>query len=104
MAGVYSTLFYKGAINTSTVTAYTVPDGFVAVLRCIDVHNAAGGSNVIQVYDVDDGHGWAGTTLAADEYFLWRGRQVMAAGDELGLQASANFGYFRVSGYLLDTG
>lgn len=81
MSSVYSTHFIS-AVGLVGTRAFTVPAGFVAVLRDLDVYNG-GGFSATQVYL----HGGLGQTIWFNNfagpgaaYASWRGRQVLTAG------------------------
>lgn len=105
MAGVYSTRFVELPLEAPSSTSYTVPDGFVAVVRDINCRfvGGSGGPMVVQVADpnfviaVLDG-GDPVTGMAQ-----WRGREVLNAGEELQLLNLGTVeGSCSVSGYLLN--
>ena len=101
MAAPYSIKVFSGLVGPGSVTAYTVADGDVMVLRDVDIYNFSTSANAIQVYDVIAGHEFIHQTLAGNTTYQWQGRQVFVAGDELGVYATVASAYFRCSGFLL---
>lgn len=103
MAGVYSTSFIaEHALSGSVV--YTVPDGFVAIVRDIDVY--VNGDLIATTYyavdaDTDGTFAWFVSPNEADPgLYSWRGRQVFLAGESFAF-ISGNVCDVRISGYLL---
>jgi hypothetical protein len=99
---VYSTRFLGSYLPTSPVE-YTVPDDFVAVLRCADVwyDGAVGGGTAAIVVSSIGYLMECLPTGGTPETFTWRGRQVLNAGETV--YFSDNVEHFSVllSGYLL---
>ena len=105
MAKIYSTQFFNGENDTDGAVLYTVPSGFVAVVRSIDVHHvpsAAGqvcgcvlGSTFVQLGVA------AGTTSYNPP--PWSGRQVLTAGQAMEGVFSGFYQQIAISGYLLST-
>lgn len=98
---VYSTRFLAWAA-TETPPAYTVPDGYVAVVRDIDVYSG-GGAMINWVCSVNEiAHFAAGqfTIEALAQTAQWRGRQILNAGEFL-VFASDGALDGMISGYLL---
>lgn len=100
---VYSTLFYEG-YGEPVSGEYTVPDGYLAVVRDI-VGLSEGDPDIILQVAVNP----ADSTIAylefgsADVGFVhWEGRQVVNPGSTIAIDASGTtFVSARVSGYLL---
>lgn len=107
MASVYSTRFCLHAESTSVyVPVYTVPAGYVAVLRCIDVYfGSVTGDQVI--VDVSGAPFWSTPiSTVGSSSVPYRGRQVMQEGEILNVNyvlASGGFAGVMASGYLLST-
>lgn len=104
---VYSTQFFCGIIPSSNLNLYTVPSGFVVVLRSIELADRSGtNNNNVTIFAV------AGSTVigvvtasvftAAYQSIHWDGRAVLNAGQGFGAGVSVSCGIF-VSGYLLTT-
>lgn len=101
MVAVYSTRFIGQQVATSTPITYTVPTGFVAVVRSISVAPTATGLTEAQVslssaailFVVASG------TLHVSQH--WDGRQVLNAGEVLQCTCAGSNCFFMVSGYLL---
>ena len=101
MAQVYSTRFISAPLEPAGLT-YTVPDGYVAILRDFDAVGTGGES--VQFTNLD-----AGATYFL-EYFpgsgygniQWRGRQVVPAGETIAIYVSgaSSGGTASLSGYL----
>lgn len=52
MARVYSTRFLFAALAESENTSYVVPDGFVAVVRCLTIAQTSAGAGGVVEWDV----------------------------------------------------
>lgn len=101
MANVYSTRFLAWAADESP-PAYTVPAGYVAVVRDADIYSG-GGEETNWVLSVNEiAHFAAGqfNILALAQTAQWRGRQVLNPGEFL-VFASDGSTDGMVSGYLL---
>jgi hypothetical protein len=106
VARVYSTRFFAGAVTSITSVIYTVPAGYIAVIRDITAtmfSTAAGdvlilGINPPGVYNV--GFKTYGTNYQPAH---WDGRMVLNPGDELLANTNATSANVVVSGYLLAT-
>lgn len=101
---VYSTRFLASSGTGTQEPTYTVPDGFVAVIRDIDgiVPDIAG--SVVQCGLVDPQALFVDENYASNggKHVQWQGRQVAYAGEQLaGLIIGAAFGSLCASGYLL---
>lgn len=104
MAPVYSTRILEAAGLASTIV-YTVPAGYVLIIRDLDVYCHATG--VDHVYLV----GATGQTIWHQEfdvsttfYGSWRGRQVIYAGEQVSITAAMSVldgADVTLSGYLL---
>jgi hypothetical protein len=102
MATIYSTRFIAVKGGT-TLHTYTVPAGFVAVIRDVDTY-ASSEFSAAQVFL--EGHLgqalWAWTAgLGQESYGSWRGRQVINAGETFGLRFNISEADGTCSGYLL---
>lgn len=106
MGTVYSTVFLNG--NTSGgAPVYTVPAGFVAVLRDADVYNNSlvaaelfleDSASGVTIWRVDNNAFIPGSSLGSSQ---WQGRQVFTAGNGFLFNASSGTWDVRASGYLL---
>jgi hypothetical protein len=99
---VYSTRFAALTLapSGSLSAIYTVPSGFVAVLRDIDGIVTSGGAG--QLF-LGMGATWwfEMPLLAATSGFQWRGRQVFLAGETISAQTVTATVQMHVTGYLL---
>ncbi len=99
---VYSTRLL-GAVGLVGTLSYTVPAGFVAVIRDLDAYNGGG----ITVTNITL-HGSGGQTIWQDDSTTlsrnsaWRGRQVIFAGETFDVHTTGAWDV-TVSGYLLST-
>lgn len=105
MASVYSVRFLQEHGLTSTAT-YTVPDGFVAILRDLDsyIGTPAGTNGLYLEGDAGQAIWWSEATIGQSQYASWRGRQVLNAGETFSVRAdvgSLDAYDVTVSGYLL---
>lgn len=106
MPTVYSTVFITG--NTSGgAPIYTVPPGFVAVLRDVDVYNNSllaaelfleDSQTGQTIWRVDNNAFIPGASIGSSQ---WNGRQVFEAGGGFLFLATAGVWDVRASGYLL---
>lgn len=99
---VYSLALFEGHLTTSgaDLVLWTVPSGFVDVMRCIDGYAGAAGATVAQL-------------RTPSEYFLtlespaavtpvhWEGRQAFEEGTVVSVQLSGQPWNLRISGYRL---
>jgi hypothetical protein len=103
LAALYSTLF--AAVNVTAVTndpVYTVPPGFVAVLRDVDVVSIGSSGNLLFIAEQTSGLSFiAFNEAAADVSVQWQGRQVFPAGQVMYVRAVTGQWLVRMSGYLL---
>jgi hypothetical protein len=98
---LYSTQFLSWAVETSP-PAYTVPAGFVAVVRDVDV-SSGGGEIINWVWGIDGEAKLGGgqfTIEALNQFQEWRGRQIIPAGHFIYVQSDGPTDG-QVSGYLL---
>lgn len=102
MTALYSTQFAAGTeAGGSTTVVYTVPTGYVAVVRDIEVGAQSPPANsvainyagVAEIYSVD--------TITQYRTAQWRGRVVLNAGDTINVDAIAGTWTYIISGYLL---
>lgn len=103
MAAPYSTLLLREQGLVGDLD-YTVPDGYVCILRDADVYNG-GGLVITSCYLIDRVSGgtitrWVSATETQAFDGTWRGRQVFDAGDVLGFTTDGAWDV-RLSGYLL---
>lgn len=102
MATIYSVRFIADSSAGSPVS-YTVPDGYVAVLRSVNTVLSSSGSFAnLQISNLGVYVCFFAAT-AADEFFSWDGRQVLQEGDVLESYVSSAGSTQLVSGYLLST-
>lgn len=102
MTVVYSTKFAAGAqASGSTSVVYTVPAGYVAVVRDIEVgaQNAPANSVAINLAGVAEIYQAGG--IAQYSTAQWKGRVVLNAGDQINVDAIAGTWTYIISGYLL---
>lgn len=101
MSSVYSTSFIQWAAD-ETPPAFVVPDGYVAVVRDLDVV-WGGGAMVNWQMGIATGAKIAGGQFTEEtliQHQEWRGRQVLNAGQALYVSADGPIDG-AVSGYLL---
>lgn len=101
----YSTRFllYSGSA-AGTVASFTVPAGYVAVLRDIDLlaTSAALTGAIVQAGTAYPGILWTGPTAATTSR-AWRGRQVFYAGEVIRCYVFDGSWDVLASGYLLSS-
>lgn len=104
MATIYSTQFAAGTVTGAGSSVYSVPVGYIAVVRCITLMNSAGGAMV--GYVSPDTAGWLASLISSTQYESETTdmRQVLNHGDGLyvGLVGAGTMRY-AISGYLLST-
>lgn len=88
MARVYSTRFLFAALADDENTSYVVPDGFVAVLRCVTTAQTSAGAGGVVEVDLFEAGGVGVSllylaTTGASSSVLQELRVVMNAGDTL---------------------
>lgn len=101
---VYSVRFISGNIPApGGGLFYTVPAGYRAVVRDLDVaYQTTGGST--QVEFAIAGVTFFGNAQNSSALWVavqWRGRQIANAGDQIGVGVSGDSSSVAVSGYLL---
>lgn len=106
MYSVYSTLFLANNTDSGELN-YIVPDGFVAVLRDVDVYNNSFVAAELFLEDnetgqtiwrVDNNAVIPDSSLGSSQ---WKGRQVFNPGGGFVFVASSGTWDVRASGYLL---
>lgn len=103
---VYSTRFVKSALTNTNVTYYTVPTGYVAVVRTMTVAwtALARSAGVFQILlNGANSWVWVGAIGASEQSSaVWNGRLVLPAGELIRAAATATGTiHFTASGYLL---
>jgi hypothetical protein len=103
VAALYSTLFAAAVITTTGPhVLFTVPAGYVAVLRDVGFLNTSGVTGPIYLYDSSVSTAWwASPSVANFGSVEWQGRQVFPAGSEISVQLGNAPWVVRASGYLL---
>lgn len=102
MATIYSTRFCDVTISAGTTPLYTVPTGFVAVIREVLLLIADSGARAQLIRSGGGANIILHTAAAANEYTQWDMRAVLNAGDVLdGAIVTGTAGFF-ISGYLLE--
>jgi len=105
-APVYSIrIFAAGNLTPAAgLVGPVVPDGFVYVLRCIDVVELTG-APVKQMHVINQVGGilWDFQYLSSSTVgdYQWRGRQVYNVGEQVGFQADSGQWSVAASGYQL---
>lgn len=103
---VYSTRFCNSSISSAgDTTLYTVPAGFRAVLRDVDIYFGGATGIVVELRATGINFVPFAATTTDPEPGVWRGRQVLNAGESLTvhvatLPAGGGLNVF-ASGYLL---
>lgn len=104
MSGVYSTRFI-GAQGATAPISYTVPNGYVAVVRDLDAYSDTVASAEIFLRNAEGGAIYFFTWGVAQQQSVeWRGRQVYFAGETITVDISVgalDAIDVAVSGYLL---
>ena len=102
MASVYSTRFIEVSSLTPSA-AYTVPAGFVAVVRDLDAvsQGSVAVAELVMVGAAGQAIYLAFAPISTSMWFGWRGRQVLLAGETLHVDVANGPWDVSVSGYLL---
>jgi hypothetical protein len=100
-APVFSTRFF-GLQEVAGSYTYTVPAGYRAVLRCVDLVQQGTSSNAFGLAVIGLGFIWYidSATYSASVHFQWQGRQVLNPGEQLQADLPGLCTIF-ASGYLL---
>ena len=101
---LYSTQFAKGSQASGTTSnIYTVPVGFVAVIRdiCAGAQNAPANSVAFNITGVAEI--WSVDTITQYRTAHFEGRVVLNAGEVINCDAIGGTWTYIVSGYLLAT-
>lgn len=102
MANVYSTAFI-GEKELSGSAVYTVPTGYVAVVRDCDVFQGSSSTGVY--FQLLGGEGqaffWCSSLPLTAQWFQWTGRHVLNEGATLTALVGSGNPDVSVSGYLL---
>jgi hypothetical protein len=103
VATLYSTLFgVLRGVETGSVTLYTVPAGYLMVLRDVDLLSNSAGATQVFIQDGGGAGAWKAFSATAQfQSFQWQGRQVYPAGHELQVVLASGLWIGRFSGYLL---
>lgn len=102
MTRIYSVSFYEATVTlvSNLATLWTVPAGFVDVVRDIDGYCTSTGPGAAFL-----GDGALGRTLQiavpAGTAFQWQGRQVWNAGQTLSIFSTITTFRLKISGYRL---
>lgn len=103
----YSTNFFAGVLPTSFETLFTVPAGYVAIVRDIEVLNNNADAADISVYAEVPGPAtgaiFGDTDLAGGAWTQWRGRVVVPAAGLIVAMSSVSSCNAAISGYLLSS-
>ena len=104
----YSTNLYTGPASAELMTLYTVPAGYVAVVRDVEYFNSSG-DTIDDLYVVAEVPGPLAATfayvasLASNAGAQWQGRVVVPAAGFLEVGAYGSGLLLIVSGYLLSS-
>lgn len=101
---VYSTRFLAFSTTSTEEETYTVPSGFVAVLRDVDVYHQGGAADGWSVQLVDPlCYLMTGGDTGSAGLAQWSGRQIFNAGEQLQgtLYSAGDLASMMASGYLL---
>jgi hypothetical protein len=98
---VYSTRFISGTSTPSTGLSYTVPGGYVAVIRDVAMLPIASGLTAAAVGVSGGAFFWKVVTGTNGVSQQWQGRQVLNAGETLIADVAGASAEYMISGYLL---
>lgn len=102
MAAVYSTQFASGVqTGAGSGTLFTVPSGYLVVVRSIQIFQYTG---TAETFQIADGSGVSIATAispGAPWQLDWDGRAVLNAGETIEFSTGGGGWTYRVSGYLL---
>lgn len=100
----YSTRVLMGVVPLPAGLSYTVPAGFIFVIRDVEANNQAAGENncYIQITSTPGvGLLAINNPIEPAKSTQWQGRTVLNPGDVLAVGASSASLYVTISGYLL---
>lgn len=104
---LYSTRIFAGDVDPAAgLVGPVVPDGFVYVVRDIDlVYHGATNDDELVFYNQALGLLWivVYTTGLTSVVWSWRGRQVFASGERVGIQSFGGTWSIAMSGYQLSS-
>lgn len=103
---IYSTLLWQGATTSSLQTVYTVPSGFVSVVRSVDWWNGDTGAHTLYLVSNVSGSFQNAliavvNNLGAGQGSHWDGRHVLPTGAALEIGALGSGVLVAISGYQL---
>lgn len=99
-SAVYSTQVFNAEFPIGVTEAYTVPEGYVLVLRDVSALNRTEEANAVEISV--SGHGGPGVNLPGGGAGSWSGRVVCNPGDVLYVLSSQEVAVI-CSGYLLSS-
>lgn len=102
MSNVYSVNFIR-AHEVSGIVAYTVPDGYTAIVRDVDLFcgNQLVAPTCYMTSATPDTWFYAEGASETSQWFGWRGRQVFGPGETFGCEVTDGNFDVSVNGYLL---
>jgi hypothetical protein len=99
---VFTVSIYANAMPVGATSIYTVPVGFVFVLRDVDMTNNGASNDIYSILDFTANIFIVKyLNVPPDTSVQWCGRQPFVAGEQIGLESALGIGNARVSGYLL---
>lgn len=102
MAGVYSTRAAIGTIDAgASSNVFTVPAGYVFVLRCVTAVSVSAASAVFQVAVAATANVISAELGAVGTGLIWDLRVVVNAGEVISVAAATGNLQYSISGYLL---
>lgn len=99
---VYSTKLISQLCAAGSTLTYTVPAGYVCVVRDISITPEASGLTLARVFAGGNQIVFSVTSGVLNVTQSWEGRQVFNAGETIEASATGAGVYFMVSGYLLN--
>lgn len=107
LRAVYSIRIFSGDLDPAAgVVGPVVPDGFVYVVRDIDlVYHGATNDDELVFFNQTGGLMWIAvyTTGLTSVVWSWRGRQVFNEGEQVAIQSAGGTWSIAMSGYQLST-
>jgi hypothetical protein len=100
---IFSTRFLaQHDLAVGLTATYTVPVGFVAVVRDIDVYNGTAEAGTVNALGSASQVFWSESwSIVNAGWRMWRGRSVLYAGEVLTLESDVSVIDVTASGYLL---
>lgn len=93
----------EDSVTGTSAVPYTVPNGFVAVIRCFSVLCVGSGATATILRSGGVAIIWRATSTAANQLFVQEGRWVLNQGESLEVAGTGTSAcQFNINGYVLE--